>query len=80
MGTPSGFSQASSRAGQLVTGLQKRELGWAAGVDEEGRHGLPRQSMQLLGFSPIPSHHTPPSGVRATLLLGGDEHGFFKLD
>ena len=84
-GTPAGSSQAGSRLGQLTSGEQNLELGWAAGLDTcntrihlslslnqdqtlVGLHGLPLQSVQLLGLSPIPSHHTPPSSVMATLV------------
>jgi hypothetical protein len=45
-------------------------LGCAAGLEHlAGVHGFPRQSVHRRGFCfVIPSHHTPPSSVSATLL------------
>ena len=69
LSSPLGSSQAGSRLGQFIRGEQNLELGWAAGVDTlVAFHGLPLQSVQLRGLSPIPSHHTPPSSVIATLV------------
>src|SRR5258708_9565841 len=69
MGTPLGSSQAGSMVGHWAAGAVKRALGWAAFVPMAGVHGFPCQSMHLAGgASVIPSHQTPPSGVKATLV------------
>src|SRR6516165_4101444 len=54
-------------------GTVKRELGWAALAPVSlaicGVQRFPCQSRHSAGGSSvIPSHHTPPSGVRATLV------------
>ncbi len=59
--------------GHCEAGAVKRALGWAALAPVSlpicGVHGFPCQSRQLAGgASVIPSHHTPPSGVSATLV------------
>src|SRR5262245_11746153 len=73
IGTPSGASQSGSMVGHWLAGAVKRPLGCAAGCPVcfpiSGVHTLPRQSRHSLGgVSVIPSHHTPPSGVSATLV------------
>src|SRR5580693_4425298 len=73
MGTPSGSSHAGSMVGHCEAGAVKRELGCAAFTPVSlaicGVQRLPFQSMHSAGGSSvIPSHHTPPSGVRATLV------------
>src|SRR5690606_32935429 len=73
MGTPAGFSQSGSMVGHCEAGAVKRELGWAAltpfSLPMAGVHLLPRQSMHSAGgWSVMPSHQTPPSGVRATFV------------
>src|ERR1019366_1900360 len=73
MGTPSGASQAGSMVGHCEAGAVKRELGWPAfapvSCPISGVHSLPCQSRHSAGGSSVmPSHHTPPSGVRATLV------------
>src|SRR5580658_7663966 len=73
MGTPSGFSHSASIDGHCAAGAVKRPLGCAALAPVclaiSGVHGSPRQSMHLAGGSSVmPSHHTPPSGVSATLV------------
>src|SRR5438105_3889100 len=73
MGTPLGSSQAGSIVGHCDAGAVKRELGCAAfrpvSLPMAGVHLLPCQSMHSAGGSSvIPSHHTPPSGVSATLV------------
>src|SRR5690625_3656127 len=69
IGTPSGFSHSGSIDGHCAAGAVKRALGCAAGVPESGVHGLPRQSVRPSGASFVmPSHHTSPSGVSATLV------------
>src|SRR5271167_355181 len=73
MGTPLGSSQAGSIVGHCDAGAVKRALGWAAFAPVSfaicGVHRLPCQSRHSAGGSSvIPSHHTPPSGVRATLV------------
>src|SRR5690349_20583527 len=69
MGTPSASSALGERMGLLRMGAVKREFGCAAGVFESGVQGWPRQSVSSAGFSPsMPSHHTSPSLVMATLV------------
>ena len=53
----------------LVAGAVKRELGCAAFSVDFAFQGLPFQSMSSAGTGPsLPSHHTSPSGVRATFV------------
>src|SRR5271156_715704 len=73
IGTPSGSSHAGSIVGHCDAGAVKRELGWAAFAPVclaiSGVQRLPRQSVHSAGGSSVmPSHHTPPSGVSATLV------------
>src|SRR6266481_5156093 len=73
MGTPSGASHAGSMVGHCEAGAVKRELGCAALAPVclaiSGVHRLPCQSRHSAGGSSVmPSHHTPPSGVSATLV------------
>src|SRR5271154_4822611 len=73
MGTPSGSSQAGSIVGHCEAGAVKRALGCAALAPVSlaicGVHFLPCQSRHSAGgASVMPSHHTPPSGVSATLV------------
>src|SRR5712672_2844636 len=73
IGTPLGSSQAASMVGHCDAGAVNRALGCAAFAPvffaTSGVHTLPCQSRHSAGgLSVIPSHHTPPSGVRATLV------------
>src|SRR6267142_774138 len=73
IGTPFGSSQAGSIVGHCEAGAVKRALGCAAlapvSVAICGVHFLPFQSRHSAGGSSVmPSHHTPPSGVSATLV------------
>src|SRR5450432_1058111 len=73
MGTPVGSSQAASMVGHCEAGAVKRALGWAALAPVffaiSGVQTLPCQSCNSAGGSSVmPSHHTPPSGVSATLV------------
>src|SRR5438876_2213589 len=73
IGTPFGFSQSGSMVGHCEAGAVKRAFGCAAFAPVSfaisGVHLLPCQSMHSAGgASVIPSHHTPPSGVKATLV------------
>src|SRR6266581_9024161 len=73
IGTPSGSSHAGSMVGHCEAGAVKRELGCAAvppaSLPIRGVQVWPRQSVHSAGGSSVmPSHHTPPSGVRATLV------------
>src|ERR1700736_2203560 len=73
IGTPSGLSQAGSMVGHCDAGAVKRELGCAALAPVSlaicGVQRLPFQSVHSAGGSSVmPSHHTPPSGVSATLV------------
>src|SRR4029079_14773587 len=72
-GTPSGFSNPGSMIGHWASGAVKRAFGCAAGLPVAlpiaGVHVLPCQSRHSArGSSVMPSHHTPPSGVSATLV------------
>jgi hypothetical protein len=69
IGTPLGSSQSGSSAGFCDAGAVKRALGCDALVSDAGVQSLPCQSMAWSGGSPsIPSHHTSPSSVSATLV------------
>jgi hypothetical protein len=73
IGTPSGDSQSESMIGHCRAGAVNRAFGCAAGLPVarpiSGVHRSPRQSRHSTGGSGvIPSHHTPPSGVSATLV------------
>ncbi len=69
IGTPLGSSHSAAIVGHCEAGTAKRALGWAAGVSEAGVQSLPFQSMRCAGASSVmPSHHTSPSSVSATLV------------
>src|ERR1041385_9198020 len=73
IGTPFGFSQSGSIVGHCEAGAVKRALGCAAfapvSLAIAGVHLLPCQSVHSAGGSSVmPSHQTPPSGVKATLV------------
>src|SRR6266540_2226466 len=73
IGTPSGASKPGSTIGHCATGAVNRALGCAAGFPVAspiaGVQRSPRQSRHSAGGWPVmPSHHTPPSGVSATLV------------
>src|ERR1700733_586396 len=73
IGTPFGFSQSGSIVGHCRAGAVNRPFRWGAGIPVSlaiaGVHLFPRQSITSAGgASVIPSHHTPPSGVSATLV------------
>src|ERR1700690_2742429 len=73
MGTPLGSSQLASMTGHWDAGAVKRPLGCAAGLAValpiSGVQRSPRQSRSSAGgWSVMPSHQTPPSGVSATLV------------
>src|SRR5918995_478356 len=72
IGTPAGSSQAGSIDGHWDAGTVKRALACAARrpfLPSAGVHGLPCQSVSCAGGSSVmPSHHTSPSGVTATLV------------
>src|SRR5215468_10861922 len=72
-GTPFGSSQAGSMVGHCEAGAVKRALGCAAFAPFlapiSGVQRLPCQSVHSAGGSSVmPSHHTPPSEVSATLV------------
>src|SRR5215213_2092534 len=67
-GTPCGSSQWGSIDGHCAAGTVKRAFGWAAGVGDSGVQSRPCQSIRWAGGSLIPSHHTSPSSVIATLV------------
>src|SRR3954470_19677425 len=73
IGTPFGFSQSGSMVGHCRAGAVNRALGWAAFAPVcfpiSGVHRLPCQSVHSAGGSSVmPSHQTPPFGVKATLV------------
>src|SRR5215207_4781019 len=69
MGTPSGLSHSESSDGQRVAATVNRALGCAALRPQSGVQSFPCQSTRCLGASLlIPSHHTSPSSVFATLV------------
>src|SRR5256714_8590756 len=73
IGTPLGFSQSGSIVGHCAAGAVKRAFGCAAfapvSLAMAGVHLLPCQSVHSAGgWSVIPSHQTPPSGVSATFV------------
>src|SRR5215475_6449084 len=69
IGTPFGSLHAGSADGHCDIGAVKRLLAWAAFVSPPGAQSFPCQSMACVGGSPsIPSHHTSPSSVSATLV------------
>src|SRR6266436_707700 len=73
IGTPVGFSQSGSIVGHCEAGEVKRAFGWAAfalvSFAMAGVHFFPCQSVSSAGgWSVMPSHHTPPSGVSATFV------------
>src|SRR5260370_3176253 len=72
-GTAFGSSQAGSIVGHCDAGAVNRALGCAALAPVSlaicGVHLLPCQSRHSAGDSSVmPSHHTPPSGLSATLV------------
>src|SRR5882672_7881146 len=68
IGTPCGSLYSGARIGHWLIGAQKRELGCAAAVDDAAVQKSPCQSVSCSGGVPIPSHHTSPSAVNATLV------------
>src|SRR6478609_2430937 len=73
IGTPSGSLKPGSMIGHCEIGAVKRAFGCAAGAPVSraisGVHRCPRQSRHSAGgVAVMPSHHTPPSGVSATLV------------
>src|SRR5437868_12508284 len=73
IGTPFGFSQSGSIVGHCEAGAVKRAFGCAAFAPVSfaiaGVHLLPCQSVHSAGgWSVMPSHQTPPSGVSATFV------------
>src|SRR6202050_4790514 len=72
-GTPCGDSQSGSMVGHCEAGAVNRAFGGAAlapvSLALAGVHLRPCQSRHSAGGSSVmPSHHTPPSGVSATLV------------
>src|SRR6185312_4490860 len=52
IGTPRGSSYSGARIGHCLMGVQKRELGCAAGLLDDGVHGSPSQVVRAAGLSP----------------------------
>src|SRR5688572_14764020 len=68
IGTPRGSFTSGASIGLLLIGAVKRLFGCAALSGLAGVQGCPRQSRHSAGAGPLPSHHTSPSGVRATFV------------
>src|ERR1700733_12761196 len=72
IGTPLGSSHDGSMVGHCEAGAVKREFGCAAFTPVLPISGVQRRPCQSRhsagGWSVIPSHQTPPSGVSATLV------------
>src|SRR5688572_10502614 len=69
IGTPAGSSHFGSIDGHCEAATVKRALGCAAGRPHPGAQSLPVQSVSFAGGCLVmPSHHTSPSGVSATLV------------
>src|SRR5262245_23962152 len=69
IGTPAGSSHTLSMLGHCVDETVNRALGCAAFVPLAGVQSLPCQSIACAGGAPsMPSHHTSPSSVSATLV------------
>src|SRR5260370_33783248 len=69
IGTPFGSSECGDHTGLLRIGVVKRLFGCAALSLESLLHGRPCQSSSpSVGVTSIPSHHTSPSEVIATLV------------
>src|SRR3954470_5585314 len=73
IGTPSGSLNPGSMIGHCPSGAVNRAFGCAAGLPValpiSGVQALPCQARHSAGgWSVIPSHQTPPSGVSATLV------------
>src|SRR6185503_3044929 len=69
IGTPAGSSHFGSIDGHCAADTVKRALGCAAGRPLAGVHSRPVQSVSFAGGCLVmPSHHTSPSGVSATLV------------
>jgi hypothetical protein len=67
-GTPRGSSYSGARIGHCVIGVQYRLLGWLDFSSESGVHGVPFHDVACAGMFSMPSHHTSPSSVNATLV------------
>src|SRR5690349_23559293 len=68
-GTPPGSSHLGSIDGHRAADTVKRAFGCAAGRPQPGADSFPVQSVSFGGGSLVmPSHHTSPSGVSATLV------------
>src|SRR5690348_4592869 len=69
IGTPAGSSHAASSDGHCVAATVKRAFGCAALRPQSGVQSLPCQSTRCEGAVLVmPSHHTSPSSVSATLV------------
>src|SRR6185436_3586090 len=73
IGTPFGFSQSGSIVGHCEAGAVNLAFGCAAltpvSLPISGVQRLPCQSVHSAGgLSVMPSHQTPPSGVKATFV------------
>jgi len=69
IGTPVGSSHSGEMDAAWSARTVNRLLGWEDGTPDSGVQSLPRQSMRCAGGSLVmPSHHTSPSSVSATLV------------
>ena len=64
-----GSSYSAAIIGHCLAGVQKRLFGWLETSPDSGVQSRPFQSVRCAGASLVmPSHHTSPSSVRATLV------------
>src|SRR5260370_3512687 len=78
IGTPAELSHSGSSEGQRSAATVKRELGCAALRPHPGVHACPCQSVRCAGGSRVmPSHHTSPSSVSATLVKSTSRSSVF---
>src|SRR5262249_8460779 len=71
IGTPAGSSHSWAITGHCANGVQYREFGCALGTPaapSDGVQSCRRQEVQWSGWPSMPSHHTSPSSVSATLV------------
>src|SRR6516165_9711628 len=77
IGTPVGSSHSGAIDGHCAAGAVNRALGCAAGVADAGVQSFRFQSITCAGGSLMPSHHTSPSSVLATLVKTQLPHSVF---
>src|SRR5689334_18824187 len=68
IGTPLGSSYSGARIGHWLIGVQYRLFGWLESSSDSGVQSWPFQDVACAGGFSMPSHHTSPSSVSATLV------------